>query len=135
MPSGQSELRYFGEGTWPRNIAIQELLIQVLLSFSDDTLALSLGCTSLSPPRRFPSYLLLTLLLYFLFIFYRILFYRIFFSKSSQASWPFLSWCHRTTITLLTISSIHSGVFKRGGGVEGGHTRRLHPLGLDHCTP
>ena len=57
-----------------------------------------------STPRRFPSYLLLTLLLNFLFIFYfPLCTLPDFPSISPQASLPFLSCCHRTTTYFLLI--------------------------------
>ena len=70
-----------------------------LIKFRKDISVCSTHVTSkISTPRRFPSYLLLTLFLYFLFIFY---FPRCtlpdFLSTSSHASLPFLSCCHRTT--------------------------------------
>ena len=50
-------------------------------------------------PRRYPSYLLLILLICFLFIFYLARCTLLnFLSISSQASLPFVSWCHRTTM-------------------------------------
>ena len=61
-------------------------------------LTLAQVATHNSTPRRFPSYLIFTLLLYFLFIFHlpRCTLPD-FLSKSPHTSLPYLSCCHRTT--------------------------------------